>query len=308
MVQHVSGNGNRFYSYADALGLIRLLSDSSGNIKESYTYDPYGRPRVMRAGGADGNWLTEDTAVYASSHPLLYGNPYLFTGRRWDSTTELYYYRMRDYSPDAGRFMQPDPAGYIDGMNLYAYCGNNPLNWIDPWGLCREDTGVWEQIKEDIKDIWQAIGDGLAIFNGQIPGWDYAMDKMGYETSQEVIMRNGSAGERSNYFAGASREFFIAAAFAGMYTHGGTALGAVNQGTGSAGLKYTNHGLTQALGRDESLGVAEWVLKDAIAHPLEVIMQSGGRIKYIGRYAVVVLNSAGEVITCWAKTSEAYAK
>jgi hypothetical protein len=153
--------------------------------------------------------------------------------------------------------LQPDPAGYIDGMNLYAYCGNNPLNWIDPWGLCREDTGVWEQIKEDIKDIWQAIGDGQAIFNGQIPGWDYAMDKMGYETSQEVIMRNGSAGEWSNYFAGASREFFIAAAFAGMYTHGSTALGAVNQGTGSAGLKYTNHGLTQALGRDGGLGVAE---------------------------------------------------
>mgnify|MGYP003808240923 CR=1 FL=1 len=135
MVRYVSGNGNRFYSYADALGSIRLLSDSAGNIKESYTYDPYGRPRVMRAGGADGNWLTEDTAVYASSHPLLYGNPYLFTGRRWDSTTELYYYRMRDYTPDAGRFMQPDPAGYIDGMNLYAYCGNNPIHWIDPWGL-----------------------------------------------------------------------------------------------------------------------------------------------------------------------------
>jgi hypothetical protein len=82
MVQYVSGNGNRFYSYADAAGTVRILSNSSGNIKESYTYDPYGRPRVMRAGGPDGNWLTEDTAVYASSHPLLYGNPYLFTGRR----------------------------------------------------------------------------------------------------------------------------------------------------------------------------------------------------------------------------------
>jgi len=63
------------------------------------------------------------------------GNPYQFTSRRWDAETGLYYYRFRDYAPELGRFVQCDPLQYIDGMNMYAYCGNNPVNWRDPWGL-----------------------------------------------------------------------------------------------------------------------------------------------------------------------------
>jgi RHS repeat-associated protein len=128
-----------YYYYPDALGSIRLLSNASGTIVEGYTYDGYGRPRVMRAAGDDGNWLTEDVTTYDVSNPTI-GNTILFTGRPWDSTTGLYYCRMRDYSPHLGRFLQPDPSGYIDGMNLYAYVGNNPLNWLDPWGLLRGET------------------------------------------------------------------------------------------------------------------------------------------------------------------------
>ena len=49
--------------------------------------------------------------------------------------TGLYNHRFRDYNPEIGRFIQPDPLGQIPGPNIYAYCNNNPINWVDPWGM-----------------------------------------------------------------------------------------------------------------------------------------------------------------------------
>jgi len=63
------------------------------------------------------------------------GNPYRFTGREYDDETGLYYYRARMYCPAQGRFLQTDPIGYADSMNLYQYCGNNPVVFTDPMGL-----------------------------------------------------------------------------------------------------------------------------------------------------------------------------
>ena len=102
-----------YYYHYDALGSVVALSNNSGVVAESYSYDVFGQP------GGTGS----------------VGNPYFFTGRRYDDETALYYYRARYYNPDIGRFLQTDPIGYSGGLNLYTYCGNNPLNWIDPYGL-----------------------------------------------------------------------------------------------------------------------------------------------------------------------------
>lgn len=61
-------------------------------------------------------------------------NSFTYTGRRYDSESGMYHYRNRMYSAELGRFLQRDPKGYVDGMNLYAYVMNNPLKYLDAMG------------------------------------------------------------------------------------------------------------------------------------------------------------------------------
>ena len=114
--------GQSYYYHADALGSIITITDSAGNVVQSYTYESFGK--VSQTGS-----LTQ---------------PYTYTGRELDPETGLYYYRSRYYDPDTGRFLQEDP---LWDTNLYAYVGNNPLNWIDPWGWCGKKPW-WEKFEE----------------------------------------------------------------------------------------------------------------------------------------------------------------
>jgi len=58
-----------------------------------------------------------------------------FPGQYYQPETGLYYNYHRDYDPDTGRYLQPDPIGLAGGLNPYLYANANPLRWIDPLGL-----------------------------------------------------------------------------------------------------------------------------------------------------------------------------
>jgi RHS repeat-associated protein len=111
-----------YYYHFDGLGSVTALSDSNGDIVEKYSYDVFGTPTIRDT----------QNAILSTS---AYGNPYFFTGRAYDAETGLYYYRARYYKPSIGRFLQTDPVGYIDSLNLYTYCGNNPIVRLDPYGF-----------------------------------------------------------------------------------------------------------------------------------------------------------------------------
>jgi len=105
---------NTYYYHADGLGSITALSNSSGNIVQTYSYDSFGNMT------ATGNIR----------------QPYAFTGREYDAETSMYFYRARYYDPKVGRFVTKDPIGFKAGdVNLYNYVGGNPINWTDPEGL-----------------------------------------------------------------------------------------------------------------------------------------------------------------------------
>src|SRR5882724_6246821 len=83
-------------------------------------------------------WLTDQYHYGAYGEPpttdAATGNPFRYTGRYLDAETGLYYYRARYYSAKLGRFLQTDPIGTKDDLDLYAYVGNDPLAHTDPTG------------------------------------------------------------------------------------------------------------------------------------------------------------------------------
>jgi RHS repeat-associated protein len=147
--------GNYYYT-RDHLGSIRELTDSGGNVRARYAYDPFGRQTR----------LTGDMEA-----------DFGFAGMFWSAEANLSLTHFRAYDPELGRWLSRDPlpsAEMLQGPNLYAYVVNDPVNLVDPEGLMDSARAALIQLcarnpkacKQMLKEVGLATTEASAAGGG----------------------------------------------------------------------------------------------------------------------------------------------
>jgi RHS repeat-associated protein len=230
-----------YYFHQDHIGSSNVITDSTGKQVACYEYKPYGETSKV-----SGSFSTDIR----------------FTGQRLDNSTGFYYYGARYYDPELGRFIQPDTiiARPFDpqDLNRYAYCRNNPINYVDPTGhswlsqFCKWLFGSIGNI------VGAVVGAVVAVVSGNL--W---LGFQAYSMTSSVIngaMSGNWGGLAGGIVGGLIGGALGAGAASGLYgalgesahTFGAGFLG----GAAEFGLSGFGSGFGSALGSGEKVGDA----------------------------------------------------
>ncbi len=163
----------RLYSQQDANYSVTAMVDSNGNVVQRYLLDSYGNMSVLSA-----TWTLQSD---------LFNTQVGFQGMWLDAASGLYHTLNRDYGPSLGRWMQQDPAGYVNGPDTYQFVQGNPRTGVDSLGLRIEY--IQEAGSNDEKGPFQDIAAIIDGYDKDMPKQIAFIDKWGGENWFSTAMK-----------------------------------------------------------------------------------------------------------------------
>ncbi len=268
--------GGKIYYYAKNIfgDVVALYDYDSGNAVARYAYDAWGNHKVLTPEGNE----NFDSNFIGNINPIRYRSYY------WDDDVKLYYLHTRWYDPEIGRFVNMDQIEYLDpetvnGLNLYAYCSNNPVMYADPMG-----TSILAALLIGLV-VGAVVG---AVVGGTVAGVNaYNNGSRGWELFGDILLGGligGTVGAAAGGMIGAGGVFLSAGAsmIGGSFALVGGGVAAL--GTAVAGVGTMALGGAMVIGGAEvaiaGLGVLENVrFKTYDRKPAAPRIHSGSRKK-----------------------------
>ena len=164
LIARQMGDNTQFYHY-NGHGDTSSITDGNGTVLQNYTYDAFGNVE---------NPYDLDT------------NPFRYCGEYYDAETGFIYLRARYYDPSMGRFISEDPIR--DGVNWYAYCGNNPVMFVDPFGLKYHWIRDYGDVTWDASTstAYLTIADETVAYKVEAGGTTFIQNDRMYVDAQEL--------------------------------------------------------------------------------------------------------------------------
>ncbi len=255
----------------DISGNVVCLTDEQGDIVEKYRYTVFGECEILNS---------EDELLQTSRA----GNPWQYSGKRLDYESGLIAFGLRYYDSRLGRWITPDPAGFEDGPNLYAYVHNSPLLHFDQFG------------QFDLLPLYQAYSFHSSLFG-----------ETAFQCNYEKYLAASSIINPFSFglpFYGFSKSFNEKA---GIYDINSTKI--LNQETNQPFVfRQTNNyfGFANGILNDRPRGFRKYITSKLANHnmigvhsPTFGITNDG--IRYGLARAGVASETAGEIIKCWSE-------
>ena len=193
---HLASNGSLKYTYVyvqnhrgDTIALV-----TNGVVAARLDYDAWGNPEPLDA--FRGEWFHPEPSVVQF---------FTFSGKHFDTDAGLYYYGFRWYDPVAKRWTQPDPMGLSEGLDLYRFCDNDPVNGVDVYGMmwCAANVGhAWLGMLEQAKN-YATVNTGVGWVDNAVNTLSYTyIDLMGGKMAAGFLCQGEEWSDRYDYFKG----------------------------------------------------------------------------------------------------------